>query len=189
MEERKNIEQKTNIEKRNRRIDWTSLIVGIGFIFVSFIAFKNPYASLASLVVYFGMAAIVKGIGGIVIYNKIKGLTRLNVKRFMWIGIVDIVMGIIIMLNIESAMATIPYMFAIWFIVDSVNDLTYGKYLRFINAGLYWLHVIVNVITLMIGISMMYNPLSASFTVVFLIGMYLAIAGIKYIVHAFEHEY
>ena len=55
--------------EEKKSVDWISLITGICFIIVSFIAFKNPYASLASLVIYFGIIAIVKGVGGVLIYS------------------------------------------------------------------------------------------------------------------------
>ena len=175
--------------EEKKSVDWISLITGICFIIVSFIAFKNPYASLASLVIYFGIIEIVKGVGGVFIYKKIKDFTRLNIKSFFWISIIDIILGLILIFNIESAVSIIPYVFSIWFIIDSINDISFGRYLRFVPGGLYHLNIIINIITLILGIMMLYNPLRASFTVVFLIGMYLTISGVKYIAYAFEHEY
>lgn len=175
--------------EEEKSVDWFSLITGICFIIVSFIAFKNPYASLASLVIYFGIIAIVKGVGGVLIYKKIKDFTRLNIKLFFWISIIDIILGLILVFNVESAVLIIPYVFSIWFIIDSINDISFGRYLRFVPGGLYHLNIIINIITLILGIMMLYNPLRASFTVVFLIGMYLTISGVKYIAYAFKHEY
>ena len=175
--------------EEKKSVDWISLITGICFIIVSFIAFKNPYASLASLVIYFGIIAIVKGVGGVFIYKKIKDFTRLNIKLFFWISIIDIILGLILMFNIEAAVSVVPFVFAIWFIIDSINDISFGRYLRFIPGRLYELNIAINIITLILGIMMLYNPLSASFTVVYLIGMYLTISGVKYIAYAFEHEY
>lgn len=175
--------------EEKKSVDWISLITGICFIIVSFIAFKNPYASLASLVIYFGIIAIVKGVGGVLIYKKIKDFTRLNIKLLFWISIIDIILGLILLFNVESAVLIIPYVFSIWFIIDSINDISFGRYLRFVPGGLYHLNIIINIITLILGIMMLYNPLRASFTVVFLIGMYLTISGVKYIAYAFKHEY
>ena len=175
--------------EEKKSVDWISLITGICFIIVSFIAFKNPYASLASLVIYFGIIAIVKGVGGVLIYKKIKDFTRLNIKLFFWISIIDIILGLILLFNVESAVLIIPYVFSIWFIIDSINDISFGRYLRFVPGGLYHLNIIINIITLILGIMMLYNPLRASFTVEFLIGMYLTISGVKYIAYAFKHEY
>lgn len=153
--------------EEKKSVDWFSLITGICFIIVSFIAFKNPYASLASLVIYFGIIAIVKGVGGVLIYKKIKDFTRLNIKLFFWISIIDIILGLILLFNVESAVLIIPYVFSIWFIIDSINDISFGRYLRFVPGGLYHLNIIINIITLILGIMMLYNPLRASFTVVF----------------------
>ena len=175
--------------EEKKSVDWISLITGICFIIVSFIAFKNPYASLVSLVIYFGIIAIVKGVGGVLIYKNIKDFTSLNIKLFFWISIIDIILGLILVFNVESAVSIIPYVFSIWFIIDSINDISFGRYLRFVPGRLYHLNIIINIITLILGIMMLYNPLRASLTVVFLIGMYLTISGVKYIAYAFEHEY
>ena len=175
--------------EEKKSVDWISLLTGICFIIVSFIAFKNPHASLASLVIYFGLIAILKGIGGVLIYKKIKDFTRLNIKLFFWISIIDIILGLILMFNIEAAVSVVPFVFAIWFIIDSINDISFGRYLRFIPGRLYELNIAINIITLILGIMMLYNPLRASFTVVYLIGVYFTICGVKYIAYAFEHEY
>ncbi len=114
--------------ENKKKVDWISLIIGIFFIFIAFIAFKNPLASLESLV-------------------------------------------------------------AIWFIIDSINDLIYGSYLKDIHGGLYGLNIAINIISIILGIMMIYNPLGTAFTVVYLIGMYFIISGVKYIVHAFEYQY
>lgn len=175
--------------ENKKKVDWISLIIGIIFIFIAFIAFKNPLASVASLVIYFGLSAIFKGVGGLIIHHNIKKYTRLNINIFMWTSILDILLGIIIISNIPSMVMSLPYAFAIWFIIDSVNDLFYGKYLKEINGGLYGLNIAINIISIILGIMMIHNPLGATFTVVYLIGMYFIISGVKYIVHAFEYQY
>ena len=175
--------------EKTRRIDWISLIVGIFFIFIAFVAFKNPLASLASLVIYFGLSAIFKGIGGLMIHHNIKKYTRLNISIFMWTSIFDILLGILIMSNVNSMVMSLPYAFAIWFIIDSVNDLILGKYLKDIHGGLYGLNIAISILSIILGIMMIYNPLGASFTIVYLIGMYFVICGVKYIVHAIENQY
>lgn len=172
--------------EEKKSVDWISLITGICFIIVSFIAFKNPYASLSSMVIYFGIIAIVKGVGGVLIYKKIKDFSRLNIKLFFWMRIIDILLGLILVFNVESAVSIIPYVFSIWFIIDSINDISFGRYLRFIPGRLYELNIAINIITLILGIMMLYNPLRASFTVVYLIGVYFTICGVKYIAYAFK---
>ena len=175
--------------ENKKKVDWISLIIGIFFIFIAFIAFKNPLASLESLVIYFGISAIFKGIGGLMIHHNIKKYTGLNINIFMWTSILDILLGILIVSNINSMVMTLPYVFAIWFIIDSINDLIYGSYLKDIHGGLYGLNIAINIISIILGIMMIYNPLGTAFTVVYLIGMYFIISGVKYIVHSFEHQY
>ena len=107
----------------------------------------------------------------------------------MWTSILDILLGILIVSNINSMVMTLPYAFAILFIIDSINDLIYGSYLKDIHGGLYGLNIAINIISIILGIMMIYNPLGTAFTVVYLIGMYFIISGVKYIVHSFEHQY
>lgn len=172
-----------------KTFNWISLIIGIAFILVSFVAFRNPYETLASLVIYFGLIAIIKGIGGLIIYRNIRESTKLNIRLFVWNSVIDIILGLLLIVNVDSAVSILPYVFAIWFIVDSINDMFYARFLKYIHDGVYGLNMAVNIITLILGIMMLNNPMSASLTLVYLIGIYFTISGIKYIVYAFEHEY
>ena len=51
--------------ENKRSTNWLSVILGVLFFIVAFIAFKNPVTTLSSLVIYFGAIAIVKGVMGL----------------------------------------------------------------------------------------------------------------------------
>lgn len=173
--------------KEKREFNFMSLIIGVVFIITSFIAFRNPLTTMASLVVYFGASAIIKGIIGIISSKKLKEISVFNTTPFIIINVIDIILGIIILFNIEWGLITLPYMFAAWFIIDSISDLVFGRKLKEISKPLYWLNIVTSVLTLIFGIMMLTNPISSYFTVIAIIGMYFLINGIKYIVNAFNN--
>lgn len=172
--------------EEKRKFNWMSLIIGVVFIFTSIVAFKNPVTTMASVVVYFGASGIIKGLVGLMSSKKLKEITNISTTPFIIINIIDIIIGIIILLNIEWGVITLPYMFALWFIMDAISDLAFGRKLKYISKPMYWLNIVTSIITFILGVMMLFNPLSSYLTVIVIIGMYFLINGIRYIINAFN---
>ncbi|MDU3211576.1 DUF308 domain-containing protein [Anaerococcus sp.] len=58
-------------EHKNSSINWESLILGVLYLIVAIIAFKDPTASLMSMAVLLGIFVILSGIGDIYLRNKL----------------------------------------------------------------------------------------------------------------------
>ena len=157
---------------------WGRLLMGIIFIIAALVSFRNPLADLIFLAVLFGVIAISNGIWLI---------TNRNGSAFkMFVGVLDIVIGCVFIFNLGLSVAAIPYIFAFWFIVNAVANLMTVGYARAVGTGFYWLTLILNVLCIIIGIGLMFNPVTSAFTAAFLVGFYFMLAGIEYIVTAFQ---
>lgn len=174
-----------NMEKNERQISWPSVIIGAILLVVAFLAFRNPLASLASLLIYFGLSAIFKGIISIITVNKVADKIDFNKTPVIVISVIDIILGIVILLNPGVSFLSLPFVLGAWFILDSISDLVHGRRLKKLSNGFYGLNIITSILTLILGIFMFVNPLSSYFTVVSLVGFYFAFAGIRNIVRGF----
>ncbi|QQO08984.1 HdeD family acid-resistance protein [Breznakiella homolactica] len=163
-----------------RSFHWGYLILGILLIITAFIAFRNPVSDILAITVVFGIMAVASGIWMIVYSNKQAG----NIV----IGILDIIIGIILLFNIGAGVLAIPYVFAIWFILDSVFRLVNIKYAKLIGKGYFWFSLIVNILCILAGIALLFNPIASILTISFLLGFYFVLAGIGYIVYAFNGD-
>lgn len=104
----------------------------------------NPAASLASLVLYFGLMA-----------------------------------------NFAVGFLSLPFIFGLWFILCGIGDLAFGGRYSSVRGPLTGLNLVANILRIILGVMMLTNPLSSYFTLVFIVGTYFVISGIRYLVNAF----
>lgn len=174
------------MEKKKHRVDWGSLLLGILLIITSLIAFKNPASSLLTIVVIFAVFAIVKGILEICIRNRMKNLTGFKIYVPIIVGILDIVVGVYLLFNLDVGLVTLPFIFAIWFLLDSFFGLFTLDFAKSISTGYFWFSLIVNILGIVLGVMLMFDPITSALTLSFLVGFYFMLFGILNIVYAFR---
>lgn len=171
--------------QRKRGVDWASLILGILFVIAAFIAFRDPVGDLKALVWVFGVFAIVKGVFEIFIRSRVRNITGSTMIFPLIMGIVDIMLGIFFLLNNFAGMVTLGYLFAFWFIFDSIMGLLTLNLSKRISQGYFWFSLVINVIGVILGVYLLFNPLAALLTLSFLVGFYFLMFGLMRIVYAF----
>lgn len=87
--------------KESRKIDWGSLVLGILFVLVSLISFRDPVGNLVAIVIVFAIFAILKGLFELFLRSRVKELTGYKGKMPMVIGIIDLLIGIFFIFNIS----------------------------------------------------------------------------------------
>lgn len=165
---------------------WGNLIVGVLFIITSLIAFRNPVGNLAGITVFFGMIAIIKGLFDVFFRNKVKKITGMQGTSLLIIGVFDILLGILLLFNLATSIMALPFVFATWFLVDSLGGLFSLEQARALSTANYWLQLIVSVLGIVISIALLFDPITSALTLSFLVGFYLMWIGIFYIVEAFS---
>jgi uncharacterized membrane protein HdeD (DUF308 family) len=168
-----------------KRFDWSSLILGIIFVVVSLMAFQNPGSSLKALVIYLAITAIINGLTSIFIRNRVKQFTGFKATALLTLGILEVILGIVLMFNLYVGVMALAYVFALWFVIDSIRNLVTLNEVRLVSTAYYWFSLILNIIGIFIGISLFFDPIVSMLTLSFLVGFYLMLTGIFYIVQAF----
>lgn len=164
---------------------WVNLIAGLFLIIASLIAFSDPAGSLFGLTVFLGVIAIIKGIFNIAFRRRFENIIGQKLTTLTVLGVLDIIFGLILLFNIQIGMLTIPLIFAIWFVIDSVFGLMTAKQVKVFGDGYYWFRIIMSIIGIIVGILLVCNPIASALTVAFLVGFYFMLAGIVYITEAF----
>lgn len=173
-------------EQKNKNVNWANLVLGIIYIIVAIIAFKDPTVSLYSIAILLGISVILSGIGEITISRTInRYYVDDNYSLRMISGIVQIILGIVILVDINTTFIALPYIFAIWFIFTSVMGIILSSPLRLIANGVWTTLLILNILGIILGVMMISNPLSGYVTIVMLVGLYFLILGIRTIIHSF----
>lgn len=173
------------LSKSKNGFNWWSLVIGIIYIILAFLAFNNPIEG-ASLVIYlFAFAVIFKGITQIMIRNRLKEYTGITNNWLIVIGIIDIIIGVFLLFNVTTGVLALPIIFAVWFIIDSVIALFSARGIRKYNKRNFWMIVILSLLSIVVGIMLIFNPIASILTVAYLIGIYFLLNGISYIIQAF----
>ncbi len=94
--------------------------------------------------------------------------------------------GNFFLFNIGAGVVALPFVFAVWFIADSVFALLAADLAKGVSNGYYWFTVIVNILGIILGIMLLFNPISSALTLSFLVGFYFMLFGITHIVYAFR---
>ena len=174
------------MEKKKHGLDWGSLLLGVVLIIISLITFQNPAENLLTIVIVFAILAIFKGVIEILIRNRMKDLTGFKTYVPIVVGIIDIIIGIYLFFNLDIGIVALPFIFAIWFILDSFFGLFTLDFAKAVSAGYFWFSLILNILGVIIGVLLLFDPVASALTLSFLVGFYFLLFGILNIVYAFR---
>lgn len=173
--------------ERPRGFEWGAFLAGVLLVIASFILLRYPGRGLMAFVFLFGILSIMQGIIWIYTYSKFRDFFARS-----WVtlisGILDIIVGIIFLFAHEIGGITIAILFAVWFFVDSVVGIVFSWHLRDYSTGYFILSLILNIISLLIAIALMFNPVLAAVTLVYLVAFWLMVFGFNEIFNAFMHR-
>lgn len=173
-------------ETSRKGTDWGSLILGILFVLTALLSFQDPAGNLIAIVLVFAIFAILKGIFEIFARNRLKELTGYKAYAPIILGVIDVIIGVYFLFNLNIGVAALPFIFAIWFIFDSVFGLFTLDLAKAVSPGYFWFTLIVDILGIILGIMLLMNPLSSALTLSFLVGFYFMLFGITHIVYAFR---
>lgn len=167
-----------------KRFDWLSLLVGILMLLAGGYTLFAPLSVLLSLPLVLGILAIAKGVQTLWLRHQVNEILVQKSSWLLWLGIIDIVIGLLLIIKMGLALDVIVFIFAVWFIFDAIFEIMTVRVFK-ADKGYYWLLIILSVLGLILGIILLFNPLLASATLVWLIAFYLIFIGIGKIIQAF----
>ena len=168
-----------------RKFQISYFILGVLFILMALLAFRDPAGDLIALVIFFGMIALIKGFFELFYRKKMEEFTDSSKNWVIFMGIVDLLFGLILLFNIPLGLIALPFVFSFWFILDSIGALMIAKKFKKVSNGYYYFMLAISIIGILVGLLLLFNPLSAALTLAFLVGFYFMMIGISFITAAF----
>ncbi|MDN5943712.1 MAG: DUF308 domain-containing protein [Lactiplantibacillus plantarum] len=168
--------------------DWTEFMTGIVFLIAAYFVIKQPQAALLSLVFLFAIAAIISGVTTIGGYTKLRRETGLRANFALVFAIIDILVGLLFLFHAPTGVLVLGYVFAFWFLIDSIERLTVVSHLRVFGTGYFVLSLTLDIISLALGILLVINPMIAVISFNVLVSFYFAVFGINAILIAFARR-
>lgn len=167
------------------RLGWGELIVGILLLVLGGFTFARPSSALTGIVFLYGILAVVTGILDIVFYAQMEKRTGFGPALSLVTGILSVIAGILILINPLAGKWTMMILFPIWFITHCISQLARLPIIRWTaGTGYYYFTMVVNIIGLILGVYMIFDPFLSLLSVTYIIGGYLLLLGIDHVVLA-----
>ncbi|MCO6527689.1 MAG: DUF308 domain-containing protein [Lactobacillus sp.] len=167
--------------------NWAALIAGVLMIVAGLFLILHPGRALHAFVLLFAILSIVQGFVWLAVYSHLRYFIS-----FSWLaiisGVIDIIIGILFLYSYDAAGLTIAYLFAFWFLFDSVSGISFTWHLKSTLGSYFWINMILSVLSLFIAIGMMFNPALSALTLIWLVSFWLLIFGVSEIVAAFGNR-
>ena len=164
---------------------WLELIVGILLTVLGIYSFFRPVDYLTTLIVIYGVAALVTGIADIVFYCKMERHIVFAPTVSLVTGVLGVMAGLVLMVHPGAGRWAIGLFFPLWFIAHCISRLTHLSVVRFIaGTAVYVFELIVNILGILLGISMLLTPQVTFLSMNLVIGFYLLLLGIDCIIEA-----
>ena len=171
--------------KRRSAFGWGELIIGIILIVLGILTFVRPSGALTGIVFVYGILAVITGIADIVFYVKIEQRTGFCPAVSLVMGILSVLAGVLLLFNPDAGKWALIILFPLWFIAHCISRLTHLPMIRLTaGTGYYYFSMIVNILGLLLGFAMIFNPLLSFLSVSYIIGCYLILMGIDHFVLA-----
>ena len=156
----------------------TNSIIGISvlLIIIALLLIIYPDLSLKTL----GMiSAIYMIIHGILLICLELSLSKIFVPfENMLMGVLSIILGFVIIARPESASMLVAISFGVWIIVSSINNIKCAIFFRKIKNFPFVELLIINILDIILGLLVIFNPISASVTLTLYLGIILLIHAI-----------
>lgn len=135
----------------NRRssFGWLELITGIFMIILGVLVFVIPNLIMTSMVIFFGIAAIVMGITDIILFIRVERYTEFGPILSLITGIISVMSGIALMIYPKLGAIMLTVMFPIRFIAHCISRLMQIHHVRLIaDYRMFVFTLVVNIIGL-----------------------------------------
>ncbi len=157
---------------------WLQLAIGILLIVLGVLIFVKPDMALTALVFAFGVAAVIMGVGDILLYIKVERFVGFGPIMALISGILSVMSGVMLVVYPRTGIAVLSILFPIWFIAHCISRLSQANHIRFVAGnGIYYFVLISNIIGLILGCLMFLQPLFSLATLRVFAAAYLMLLG------------
>lgn len=170
--------------KKTFGFDWGELITGVALLFAAVVMLRHPGATMLTLSFIFALIAIIRGIAAISTFTTLRRFSGWASWVNLIIGLFDIGIGIFFIVDLPTGAMALAYMFAFWFLIDSVGSLLTIGHLKAAGWGWFILSILLNVLTLLAALLFIMEPVVSAVGLVTLLAMFFVLFGVNSIVLA-----
>lgn len=171
---------------RNRSgFGWLELTEGILLIILGIFTFIRPNGMLTGIVVIYGIIAVIMGVADILFYIRVEQRTGFGPVVTLISGILSVMSGVMLLIFPSAGKLALSLLFPIWFCAHCISRLSHLHIIRRIAGNFYYYFtLILYVIGIIVGVVMLFFPMTSLLITGYAIGVYLILFGIDCLVMA-----
>ncbi len=159
---------------------WIQLLFGIIFIILGIILLVNPVESYLALAIFFAVAMLFNGLLQIVF-----AVTNRNeMQGWGWqlaMGIMELVLGIIIVSDIRLSLVTLPLFVGFWLMFRGIDVIGVSMFMRSAKFPAWGWFLALGIVLMITSWLVIIDPLFAGITIVIWTAVSAFVAGFSYI--------
>lgn len=156
---------------------WLITLRGLIFFFIGIYILRFPISGMLGLIVYGSVLLFISGL----VIAIFAVTTRKSNSNWIWQlleGLLDVVIGIILLSNVGLTAATLPYVFAFFGVLTGIFWVMESLYLKRKHYRFWGVALTAGLFSILIGILIFYRPVLAALTIVTIIGIMFIVQGI-----------
>lgn len=168
-------------------LGWVEIILGVLMVVLGIYTLVNPVMeTITAIVIVYAIAAIISGIADFVIYFRLERRGGFGSALMIISGILNIIVGILLLFNVGAGAWTLSILFPIWFIVRCIARLANLDFVKTFGSKFeYWVSLIANVLGIILGLIILFNPIASLLSIVYFVAFYLLLEGFSSLVAGF----
>jgi uncharacterized membrane protein HdeD (DUF308 family) len=155
---------------RSIRHWWVFVLRGILFILLGIYMFSSPGSGYLALGFVFGLVILMAGIAELLHAYQDRG--RANRGWHLFIGIIDLVLGLVLMNHLAASMTILRIIVGIYFLFKGISILVIGR------VGSSWWITLGGLVVLLFAALILFNPVFGAVTIVIWTALAFVITGI-----------
>lgn len=171
--------------RRRSGFGWFELIVGILLIILGVFTFVKPGSVLTGVVIIYGILAVITGISDIAFYVRMEQHIGFGPTVSLISGILSVMAGMMLLVYPNAGKWILALLLPIWFIAHCISRLSHLNIVRYTAGNFYYyFSLIMNILGLVLGFLMLFQPAVSILSFGMIIGIYLILLGIDSIIVA-----
>ncbi len=156
---------------RRLRHWWIFLLRGLVFVITGIYMICSPGSSYAALGFFFGLVIFLAGVAELM--HAIRDRDTTNRGWHLILGIIDILLGLILMAHVGVGIFILRVMVGVWFVFRGVSLFSFSKL-----TGRSWILVVGGVLTILFGLFVIFNPVFGAMTIILWTAIAFIVTGI-----------
>ena len=154
-------------------------VTGGILILLGVLMMRYPIEAIMSAGMILGFGIIATGV------NHISGWYFFRLNRFLVMGFLDIIAGLIMVIQPGISAFFIPFVIGLWFFSEGISRMCAGFWLGGAEVPGWWMLLISGIAMIAFAVLMCISPLSSTFSVMMILSGVLIASGVLAVIEGF----